>query len=221
MSSLKAKFYLYTYLYLSCLHKRFEVPYYPKHRYSMTQSHKQSNKIRIKDKGGRRRKKQSNCTREGKLQSRKANAIENNTQLPTPWHLGGQWSALVITGWVHPKGGLKCLLGAQCSVNWSSYCISWSLCFLTYKMKIHLPMIGVLKERKVKSLQSCRLFVTPWTVAYQAPPSMGLSRQEYWSGVPLPSSDRSLERMQFSDEDSSSLSVDCAASLLSVLHRKI
>ena len=30
-------------------------------------------------------------------------------------------------------------------------------------------------------------FVTPWTVAYQAPPSMGLSRQEYWSGVPLPS----------------------------------
>ena len=32
-----------------------------------------------------------------------------------------------------------------------------------------------------------RLCVTPWTAAYQAPPSMGLSRQEYWSGVPLPS----------------------------------
>ena len=31
------------------------------------------------------------------------------------------------------------------------------------------------------------LFVTPWTVAYQAPPSMGFSRQEYWSGVPFPS----------------------------------
>ena len=31
-----------------------------------------------------------------------------------------------------------------------------------------------------------RLFVTPWTAAYQAPPSMGFSRQEYWSGVPLP-----------------------------------
>ena len=30
-------------------------------------------------------------------------------------------------------------------------------------------------------------FVTPWTAAYQAPPSMGFSRQEYWSGVPLPS----------------------------------
>ena len=35
---------------------------------------------------------------------------------------------------------------------------------------------------------SCaRLFATPWTATYQAPPSMGFSRQEYWSGVPLPS----------------------------------
>ena len=32
-----------------------------------------------------------------------------------------------------------------------------------------------------------RLLSTPWTAAYQAPPSMGFSRQEYWSGVPLPS----------------------------------
>ena len=32
-----------------------------------------------------------------------------------------------------------------------------------------------------------RLFATPWTVAYQAPPSMGFSRQEYWSGLPFPS----------------------------------
>ena len=40
---------------------------------------------------------------------------------------------------------------------------------------------------KVKSLSQVRLFATPWTAAYQAPPSMGFSRQEYWSGVPLPS----------------------------------
>ena len=39
---------------------------------------------------------------------------------------------------------------------------------------------------KVKSLSRVRLFMTPWTAAYQAPPSMGFSRQEYWSGVPLP-----------------------------------
>ena len=40
---------------------------------------------------------------------------------------------------------------------------------------------------KVKSLSHVWLFATPWTAAYQAPPSMGFFRQEYWSGVPLPS----------------------------------
>ena len=39
---------------------------------------------------------------------------------------------------------------------------------------------------KVKSLSRVRLLATPWTAAYQAAPSMGFSRQEYWSGVPLP-----------------------------------
>ena len=39
----------------------------------------------------------------------------------------------------------------------------------------------------MKSLSRVRLFTTPWTAAYQAPPSMGFSRQKYWSGVPLPS----------------------------------
>ena len=43
------------------------------------------------------------------------------------------------------------------------------------------------KEGEVKSLSHVRLFVTPWTVAYQTPPSMGFSRQEYWSGLPFPS----------------------------------
>ena len=40
---------------------------------------------------------------------------------------------------------------------------------------------------KVKSLSRVQLFVTPWTVAYQASPSKGFSRQEYWSGLPFPS----------------------------------
>ena len=39
----------------------------------------------------------------------------------------------------------------------------------------------------MKSLSHVRLFASPWTVAYQAPPSMGFSRQEYWSGLPCPS----------------------------------
>ena len=67
------------------------------------------------------------------------------------------------------------------------------------------PVPGILKARtlewvaisfsnawnwkvKVKLLSRVRLLATPWTAAYQAPPSMGFSRQEYWSGVPLPTS---------------------------------
>ena len=42
-------------------------------------------------------------------------------------------------------------------------------------------------KMKVKSLSRVQLFATPWTAAHQAPPSMGFSRQEDWSGVPLPS----------------------------------
>ena len=43
------------------------------------------------------------------------------------------------------------------------------------------------KEKRVKSLSCVRLSATPWAVAYQAPPSMGFSRQEYWNGLPFPS----------------------------------
>ena len=39
----------------------------------------------------------------------------------------------------------------------------------------------------MKSLSRVRLFVTPWTAAYQAPQSMEFSRKEYWSGLPFPS----------------------------------
>ena len=62
------------------------------------------------------------------------------------------------------------------------------------------PIPGILQARtlewvchfllqcmKVKSLSHVWLLATPWIAAYQAPPSMGFSRQEYWSGVPLPS----------------------------------
>ena len=52
--------------------------------------------------------------------------------------------------------------------------------FLFQCMKVKVKL-------KVKSLSPVRLLATPWTVARQAPPSMGFSRQEYWSGVPLPS----------------------------------
>ena len=50
---------------------------------------------------------------------------------------------------------------------------------------------------KVKSLSHAWLLATPWTAAYQAPPSVGFSRQEYWSGVPLPSPSRGTKNTQF------------------------
>ena len=72
------------------------------------------------------------------------------------------------------------------------------------------PVLGILQARtlewvtisfsnawkwkvKVKSLSHVRLLATPWTAAHQAPPSMGFSRQKYWSGLPLP-----LNNIQFS-----------------------
>ena len=45
---------------------------------------------------------------------------------------------------------------------------------------------GIATQKENEALSHVRLFVTPWTEAYQSPPSMGFSRQEYWSGVPLP-----------------------------------
>ena len=48
-------------------------------------------------------------------------------------------------------------------------------------------VVYVNRTSEVKSLSRVRLFATPWTVAYQAPLSMGFSRQECWSGLPFPS----------------------------------
>ena len=52
---------------------------------------------------------------------------------------------------------------------------------------------------KVKSLSRVQLLATPWTAAYQVPPSMGFSRQEYWSGVPLPSPDKNIRNQRKHD----------------------
>ena len=52
----------------------------------------------------------------------------------------------------------------------------------------------VKSEREVA--QSCPTLATSWTAAYQAPPSMGFSRQKYWSGVPLPSPHTSKEMLK-------------------------
>ena len=63
-------------------------------------------------------------------------------------------------------------------LNWQHGMCQWNVDFW---------IIIITKSEKVKSLSRVRLFVTPWTVVYQAPQSMEFSRHEYWSGVPFPS----------------------------------
>ena len=53
--------------------------------------------------------------------------------------------------------------------------------------QLQVEQLYSVKWKKVKSVSRVQLFAAPWTVAHQAPPSMEFSRQEYWSGLPLPS----------------------------------
>ena len=55
----------------------------------------------------------------------------------------------------------------------------------------------LLTAESLEGLSHVRLFATPWTAAYQAPPSMGFPRQEYWSGVPLPSPGKTTVTAKF------------------------
>ena len=74
------------------------------------------------------------------------------------------------------------------------------MCFAFSRLQVHSgshpgnsvvnplpPCVLCWMKVKVKLLSRFRLFATPWTIAYQAPPSVEFSRQEYWSGLPFPS----------------------------------
>ena len=74
-------------------------------------------------------------------------------------------------------------------INWYVASEGWSqdsTCGLSGYKALNSRKNDILKV-KVKSLSRVHLFATPWTVAHQAPPSVGFSRQEYWSGLPFPS----------------------------------
>ena len=60
-------------------------------------------------------------------------------------------------------------------------------CIKKFFSSSSLTAVRVVSPAWVKLLSHVRLFAIPWTVAYQAPPSMEFSRQEYWSGLPFPS----------------------------------
>ena len=95
----------------------------------------------------------------------------------------------------HSKQIAEMALRPKCSISTFYLTLNLELCRLTNHHKIHesrraaniLKCTGNLYLLKVKSLSRFRLFATPWTAAYQALPSMGFSRHEYWSGVPSPS----------------------------------
>ena len=101
-------------------------------------------------------------------------------------------------------------------------CCIWFFCFVLINFcNINVLEIKLENCRKVKQngrsilyfswrlllLLSCFsrvwLLATPWTVAHQAPLSMGFSRQEYWSGVPLPSPSRRLAHIYFKNQNRS------------------
>ena len=87
---------------------------------------------------------------------------------------------------------LKRLLVYLCQSSLSNglpfYICSHSLSYLlTLQFLSENVCFSSQHEVKVKSLSCVQLFVTPWTVAYQAPLSMGFSRRECWSGLPFPS----------------------------------
>ena len=65
--------------------------------------------------------------------------------------------------------------------------LSFHASMIFYKTLLFLIRRGSNYIMQVKSLSHVQLFVTPWTLAYQASPSMGFSRQEYWSRLPFPS----------------------------------
>ena len=61
----------------------------------------------------------------------------------------------------------------------------WLFLSLTLYPFFYSSFLADFSESEVKLLSRVWLFATPWTVAYQAPPSMGFSRQEYWTGLPF------------------------------------
>ena len=83
------------------------------------------------------------------------------------------------------KGYSKRQLSAKAKMQ-TMKLLTFSLRQHWFQSNVRRPQRTV-SEVEVELLNSIRLFATPWTVAHQAPLSMGFSRQEYWSGLPFPS----------------------------------
>ena len=133
-----------------------------------------------------------------------------------PWRRKWQSTPVLLPGKSHGQRSLQSMGSKRVRHYWAIFTIihhkleakslQWcpTLCDPIDGSPRGSPVPGILQERtlewvaisfsnawkwkvKVKSLSHVRLLATPSTAAHQAPPSMGFSRQEYWSGVPLPS----------------------------------
>ena len=82
------------------------------------------------------------------------------------------------------EGGLACCNPwcQRVGHDWVTEQQQHTWCTILYKLQVCSMLLLLLS-----CFSRVRLFTTPWTAAHQAPPSMGFSRQEYWSGLPLPS----------------------------------
>ena len=113
---------------------------------------------------------------------------------------------LLVFHFIYPKFAATAKLPQSCP----------TLCYPIDRSPPGSPVPGILKAKTlewvaisfsnawkwkvtVKSLSCVQLLATPWTTAYQAPPSMGLSRQEYWSGLPLPKVINPLSHIWFAN----------------------
>ena len=89
---------------------------------------------------------------------------------------------------------LQCCVCFYCIVKWISFMYTYIPLFwdflpisvTTEHTPVFTALLFTIARTWVQSLNRVRLFMTPWTVAHQAPLSMGFSRQEYWSGLPFP-----------------------------------
>ena len=94
---------------------------------------------------------------------------------------------------VHSKGGQSCVFfernnaKAEDPILWPPHVKSWLIGKDADAGRNRGQEVKVKGQDRTESLRRVQLFATPWTVAYQAPLSMEFSRQEYWSGLPLPS----------------------------------
>ena len=122
-----------------------------------------------------------------------------------PWSLhSADGTSILHVGWLLQVRAWKELGLTECLATGKSLQSCPTLCDSIDGSPPGSPVPGILQARtlewvaisfsnaskwkvKVKLLSRVRPSETPWTAAYQAPPSMGFSRQEYWSGVPLPS----------------------------------